>query len=700
MSAPAGLFLSHNPSSKAMENTLDVGSTLARANAVLQTHREKMKRRSTSISPLSLPPSSPQDPPPSLLSGWTEDADEEGIEELSLAAAPQKGMAKRGGRGRVVPIQSVWENEGNVDTPTELFVSYAKEDEESPPTFNNGVTNPVSTMQDTPLEKTTPPQSHDVRPSDISEPALSPFLPFSPSIPRLNAPTTNKSSNDSNKENVSSAVFPPQVAPPQVAPPPHAPPPISEPKAGDEDEEEMTESELLEYHSFLKKLKSESSGRVVTVAPAPANKRSSYHRHGRSKVGVDNIVAMTTSTGTLNGESRPSSASSNLSSISEKEPIRMVRVLPVDCPGKGRGAIVRRGDDNNKVKKKEEEKEKEENADFKQSPTTAKSNDIIIEDTNEWIPPTDDQRPLTPFLPPSLPPSLSPSSHRKGDITIEECDNEDDLSSSLDARSPESQFIWNGSQSTARNGSQSTARNGSQSTARNGSQSTARNESQSTARNGSQSTARNGSQSTARNESQSTARNAAQSIARNESQSGRNGYESTANLNSVSSDLTLVDVSEEKEEEEEKVQNNTQKIKVTSSERDDSKHTRKSEGFHEGNGKEEEEEEDEVGPMPLLRVKSTTSLYVPGRRERERQRQRDREREREIQREEYTASVYDCFLNNSIIIGTLNPSKNYSVSTGNGPIDVVTNTCPPMSTCYPLYEQHVSLFLWVTTPNV
>ena len=597
MSAPAGLFLSHNPSSKAMENTLDVGSTLARANAVLQTHREKMKRRSTSISPLSLPPSSPHDPPPppSLLSGWTEDADEEGIEELSLAAAPQKGMAKRGGRGRVVPIQLVWENEGDVDTPTELFVSYAKEDEESPPTFNNGVTNPVSTMQDTPSEKTTPPQSHDVRPSDISEPALSPFLPFSPSIPRLNAPITNKSSNDSNKENVSSA-----ISPPLVVPPPHAPPPISEPKTGDEDEEEMTESELLEYHSFLKKLKSESSGRVVTVAPAPADKRSSYHRHGRSKVGVDNIVAMTTSTGTLNGESRPSSACSNLSSVGEKEPIRMVRVLPVDCPGKGRGAIVRRGDDdNNKMKKKEAEKEKEENSDFKQSPTTAKSNDIIIEDTNEWIPPTDDQHPLTP----SLPLSLSPSSHRKGDITIEECDNEDDLSSSLDARSPESQFIRNGSQSTTRNEPQFI-------------------------KNESQSTARNRSQSTARNESQSTARNESQSTTRNESQSGRNGYESTTNLNSVSSDLTLVDVSEEKdeeEEEEEKVQNNTQTIKVTSSEKDDRKHTRKGEGLHEDNGREEkEEEEDEVGAMPLLRVKSTTSLYVPGRRE------RDREREREI----------------------------------------------------------------------
>ena len=598
MSAPAGLFLSHNSSTKAMENTLDVGSTLARANAVLQTHREKMKRRSTSISPLSLPPSSPHDPPPSLLSGWTEDADEEGIEELS-AAAPQKGVAKRGGRGRVVPIQSVWENKDNVvDTPTELFVSYAKEDEEPPPTFDNGITNPASTMQDTPSEKTTPPQLHDVRPSDILEPTLSPFLPFSPSIPRLNALTTNKSSNDSNKENMSST-----ISPPQVAPPPHAPPPISEPKAGDEDEEEMTESELLEYHSFLKKLKSESSGRVVTVAPAPADKRSSYHRHGRSKVGVDNIVAMMTSTGTLNGESRPSSASSNLSSVGEKESIRMVRVLPVNCPGKSKGAIVWRGDDdNNKMKKKEEEKEKEENDDFKQSSVTAKSNDIVIEDTNEWIPPTDDQRPLTPSLPPSLPPSLSPSSHRKGDITIEECDNEDDLSSSLDARSPESQFIRNESQSTARNGSQSTARN----------------ESQSTARNGSQSTARNGSQS----------------IARNGSQSGRNGYESTTNLNSVSSDLTLVDVSEEKdeeEEEEEKVQNDTQTIKVTSSERDGNKHTRKGEGLHEDNGREEEEEEeDEVGPMPLLRVKSTTSLYVPGRRETETETERDREREREI----------------------------------------------------------------------
>ena len=79
------------------------------------------------------------------------------------------------------------------------------------------------------------------------------------------------------------------------------------------------------------------------------------------------------------------------------------------------------------MKRKEAEKEKEENSNFKQSFTTAKSNDIIIEDTNDWIPPTDDQGPLTP----SLPPSLSPSSHRKGDITIEECDNEVYLSSSL-----------------------------------------------------------------------------------------------------------------------------------------------------------------------------------------------------------------------------------------------------------------------------
>uniref|UniRef100_A0A1X7T2H9 Uncharacterized protein n=1 Tax=Amphimedon queenslandica TaxID=400682 RepID=A0A1X7T2H9_AMPQE len=157
----------------------------------------------------------------------------------------------------------------------------------------------------------------------------------------------------------------------------------------------------------------------MTVAPAPSDRRSSYLKHNRSKVGVENVTAMTTSTSSLNEESRPSSSSGSLSGASEKEPIRLVRVLPVNYPGKGRGAvIVKSGDDNNNDSEKKMETEKEENDDVAEhSNDISKAGDLIIEETDEWILPTDEQGPL----PPSLSPSAPITSHHKEDIGIEEC---------------------------------------------------------------------------------------------------------------------------------------------------------------------------------------------------------------------------------------------------------------------------------------
>ena len=52
-----------------------------------------------------------------------------------------------------------------------------------------------------------------------------------------------------------------------------------------------------------------------------------------------------------------------------------------------------------------------------------------------------------------------------------------------------------------------------------------------------------------------------------------------------------------------------------------------------------------------------------------------------------------------IIIGTLSPFKNYFVHKVSFTIlsQKPLRKRTPMSTCYPLYAEHVSLYLWVTT---
>uniref|UniRef100_A0A1X7TEY8 Uncharacterized protein n=1 Tax=Amphimedon queenslandica TaxID=400682 RepID=A0A1X7TEY8_AMPQE len=145
--------------------------------------------------------------------------------------------------------------------------------------------------------------------------------------------------------------------------------------------------------------------------------------------------------------------------------------------------------------------------------------DLIIEETDEWIPPTDEQGPL----PPSLSPSAPITSHYKEDIGIEECDDEKDLSITDNGvneyqSEPQSSSRRNESQSS-RNRSQS-KRNGSESK-KNGSVS--KKKGSAFKRNGSETT-RNGSE-----------------FNRNESQPKRSyEYRKTANLSSVSSELTYV----------------------------------------------------------------------------------------------------------------------------------------------------------------
>uniref|UniRef100_A0A1X7U887 Uncharacterized protein n=1 Tax=Amphimedon queenslandica TaxID=400682 RepID=A0A1X7U887_AMPQE len=298
----------------------------------------------------------------------------------------------------------------------------------------------------------------------------------------------------------------------------------------------MTESELLEYQLFLKKLQSSSSGRVVTVATAPSDRCSSYLKHNHSKVGVESVIAMTTSTSSLNEELRPSLSSGSLT-------------------GKGRGAvIVKSGDDGD---------------DDKRSNDVSKTGDLIIEETDEWIPPTDEQGPL---------PSSAPiTSHYKEDIGIEECNNEEDLSITDSG--------VNGYQSKP----QSSLR-----------------------RNESRSSRRNRFQSTEKNNERSRFKRNGSGPNRNESQPERSEeYQTTANLSSVSNELTLVGVGISEEKEEEEGEDFPQAM-----ERDSSKNINNEvHVLHEmERGEEEQEEEDRVEgapEIPLLRVKSTTSLYVP-----------------------------------------------------------------------------------------
>jgi hypothetical protein len=100
---------------------------------------------------------------------------------------------------------------------------------------------------------------------------------------------------------------------------------------------EISEQELLEHQKILKKLRSTSSGNIITVAPAPADKRSSYLQHRNSKLGIENISSI--SNDNLASLSETSSLEHQENNHYPKQmsfnSIQTVRVLPINSPTLG-----------------------------------------------------------------------------------------------------------------------------------------------------------------------------------------------------------------------------------------------------------------------------------------------------------------------------------------------------------------------------
>lgn len=98
-------------------------------------------------------------------------------------------------------------------------------------------------------------------------------------------------------------------------------------------EEGVTQEELIEYQSFLNKLHSSSTGNVITVAPAPTDKRSSYLKHKKSKVGVANVISKATSTGYhSNKRNKSKSNETNNTTVPQSKPMEtiQVHVIPLE----------------------------------------------------------------------------------------------------------------------------------------------------------------------------------------------------------------------------------------------------------------------------------------------------------------------------------------------------------------------------------
>ena len=389
MATRLGVFVNSNlykdVGSDDQTTIMDVQDTLANAKKVLNTHREQLKRRSGKISPLVGSSDLFLDPPLKGTPQWIveDDIEEEQIEENNVQereSNPEKvGGAglKSSSSGQVASLfpKSAWNETSLINEHTSLNNDISTSSTE--PTVRkrrlfsrSAVIVPVpQDKEDTVSEK----KIHSTSVTDI-------FI--SPSSDDTASASNEEYSIDRSTASVNKSL-------------PAIPFEIQEHQdntldSSNEDTTELSEAELLEYQQFLKRLQSSSSGTIVTVAPAPSSHRSSYLHHKKSKIGIENIALPPAAKPDLDKPVHSTSQTSftSLHRQSSTPSATTVHVLPITDQTLLSNVLVTR-------ETKEKRKKKHPRNKIAPIPTDVPSttspptrdNDLILEDTNDWIPP-------------------------------------------------------------------------------------------------------------------------------------------------------------------------------------------------------------------------------------------------------------------------------------------------------------------------
>ena len=395
MATRLGVFV-HSNLSKDVGNDqttlMDIQDTLSNAKQVLKTHRDQLKRRSRSVSPLA----ESHDlfvgsPPLKETSQWIieDDIEEEQIEENSIEereSGPEKvGEAelKSPPCGQVVPLfpKSAWNETPLSNEHTlvnnDISVSSTEPIIRKRRLFSRSavVVPVVQDKEDVVSEK----KIHSTSVTDIFiSPSSDDNVSASNEESTTERSTTSVSKSLQQQDNNTAISFKIQEHQDNTL------------DSSNEGTTEISEAELLEYQHFLKRLQSSSSGTVVTVAPAPSSHRSSYLHHKKSKIGIENIALPPSAKPDPDKPVHSTSQTSftSLRCQSSTPSTTTVHVLPSTDETLASTLLVTRETKEKRKKKHPRNKIAPIPSDVPSttSPPT-QDNDLILEDTNDWIPP-------------------------------------------------------------------------------------------------------------------------------------------------------------------------------------------------------------------------------------------------------------------------------------------------------------------------
>ena len=140
-------------------------------------------------------------------------------------------------------------------------------------------------------------------------------------------------------------------------------------------------SEATEYKQLLKQLQSSSTGTIIPVQPAPKHQRTSYLKHNNSKVGIENVSMITTSSEISNDDIITSMNESHDSTHKQvKNSPSVIHVLPKRSLKTSPSIVY-------PVMKTRQKPVKQVSNNTTLIKDVKTDDDIQLDDAEEWIPP-------------------------------------------------------------------------------------------------------------------------------------------------------------------------------------------------------------------------------------------------------------------------------------------------------------------------
>lgn len=390
MATRLGVFVHSKDVANDQTTLMDIQDTLANAKQVLKTHREQLKRRSGRVSPLVGSHDLFIDSPLKETSQWIvgDDIEEEQIEENHIEER-ESGPEKVGGSelksppsGQVVPLfpKSAW-NEIPLSNEHNLVNNDISASSTEPTTRKRRLFSRSAVVVPVLQDKEDVVSEKKIHSTSVTDIFISPSSDDKTSASNEEC-TTDRSTASVNKslpeDNNTAVSFEIQEHQDNTL------------DSSNEGTTEISEAELLEHQQFLKRLQSSSSGTVVTVAPAPSSHRSSYLHHKKSKIGIENIALPPSAKPDPDKPVHSTSQTSftSLRRQSSTPSTTTIHVLPSTDQTLSSTMLVTRETKEKRKKKRPRNKIAPIPNDVPSttSPPT-QDNDLILEDTNDWIPP-------------------------------------------------------------------------------------------------------------------------------------------------------------------------------------------------------------------------------------------------------------------------------------------------------------------------